>query len=167
RPQLAIGRHVRSSTSSKPEWAGPGHGIAAGLLLQRAGFSVSELELAVTVAVAGLVLALTTQAEGVLADARTYAALLGLVALANLALAARDRLAAKRGAETPTPAWRRTPPMLAVWVAATVLAGVPGGPDGAASAQTRSAPAPKIVHSGPECMAGKGAAPAKDPGGKD
>jgi len=76
--------------------AGAGLGTAAGVLIQRAGFEVSVLGLAVTVAVGGLVLAFTTRAPGVLEDARTYAVLLALVALVNLALAAREVLARRR-----------------------------------------------------------------------
>ena len=76
--------------------AGAGLGVTAGLLLQRAGFDVDALGLAVTVLAAGLVLALTTQAAGVLDDARTYAAALAAVAVTNIALAARDVLAGRR-----------------------------------------------------------------------
>ena len=83
---------------------GAGLGMTAGLLLQRVGFDVDALGLAVTVLAAGLVLALTTQAAGVLDDARTYAALLGAVAVTNIALAARDVLATRRSpAEASTP----------------------------------------------------------------
>jgi len=76
--------------------AGAGLGALAGLLLARAGFAVEPLGLAGAIAVAGLVLALTTQAPDLLGDARTYAAALATVALANLALAARDLLAGRR-----------------------------------------------------------------------
>jgi len=81
--------------------AGAGFGMTAGLLLQRAGLDVDPLGLAVTVLVAGLILALTTQAVGVLDDARTYAAAIAAVALVNLALATRDALASRRSAEAP------------------------------------------------------------------
>jgi hypothetical protein len=83
--------------------AGAGLGMTAGLLLQRAGFDVDPLGLAVTVLAAGLILAFTTQAVGVLDDARTYAAAIAAVALVNLALAARDALASRRSAEAPGP----------------------------------------------------------------
>jgi len=75
---------------------GGGLGIAAGLLLQRADFSVSPMGLALTVTAGGLILALTTQAAGVLDDARTYAAALGAVAVTNIVLAARTELARRR-----------------------------------------------------------------------
>lgn len=78
--------------------AGAGLGMTAGLLLQRAGFDVDALGLGVTVMAAGLILALTTQAVGVLDDARTFAAALAAVAVTNLALAARDVLARRRAA---------------------------------------------------------------------
>jgi hypothetical protein len=70
---------------------GAGLGMTAGLLLQRAGVIVDALGLAVTVLVAGLILALTTKATGLLDDARTYAVALGAVAVTNIALAVRDR----------------------------------------------------------------------------
>ena len=73
---------------------GAGLGMVAGMLLRRAGVSVDPLGLGVTVAAAGAILALTAKAESVLADARTYAAAVGLVAVVNLALAVRDRRAA-------------------------------------------------------------------------
>ena len=76
--------------------AGAGLGMTAGLLLQRAGFEVDPLGLAVTVLAGGLVLAFTTQATGVLDDARTYAVALAGVAVTNFALGARDMLAARR-----------------------------------------------------------------------
>ena len=51
------------------------------------------------------------------------------------------------------------------WVAAAMLAGFPGAAGGSASAQTTHAPrAPKIVHSGPACLAGQGAPPTKHKG---
>jgi hypothetical protein len=53
------------------------------------------------------------------------------------------------------------------WVAAATLAGFPGAAGGNASAQTKHAPpAPKIVHSGPACLAGQGAPPTKHKGKK-
>jgi len=66
---------------------GAGLGVLAGLLLQRAGFSVSTIGLPVVVIGGGLALALTTQAPGLLEDARTYAAAMGVVALVNIVLA--------------------------------------------------------------------------------
>jgi hypothetical protein len=81
---------------------GAGLGAAGGLLLQRAGFSVNPMGLAVTITVGGLALALTTQASGFLDDARTYAALLGAVAAVNLALALAPRIRRKR-TEPDTP----------------------------------------------------------------
>jgi hypothetical protein len=84
--------------------AGAGLGMTAGLLLQRAGFDVDALGLGLTVLAGGLVLALTTQAAGVLDDARTYAAALAAVVVTNVALAARDALAGRRSAAaTSTP----------------------------------------------------------------
>lgn len=58
-----------------------------------------------------------------------------------------------------TAASRTTAVMLAAWVAGAVALGVPGGDASSAGAEVRSAPAPKIVHSGPECLAGQGATP--------
>jgi hypothetical protein len=71
---------------------GAGLGAAAGLLLQRAGFAVNPMGLAVTITAGGFALALTTQAPGLLDDARTYAALIGAVAAGNVALALAPRL---------------------------------------------------------------------------
>jgi hypothetical protein len=71
---------------------GAGLGAVAGLLLQRAGFSVNPMGLAVVITGGGLALALTTQAPGLLDDARTYAALLAAVAVTNIALAVAPRL---------------------------------------------------------------------------
>jgi hypothetical protein len=85
---------------------GAGLGAAAGLLLQRAGFSVNPMGLAVTIAVGGLALALTTQAPGLLDDARTYAALIAAVAVVNVILALAPRL--QRSREQP----RAAPPAL-------------------------------------------------------
>lgn len=70
--------------------AGAGLGALAGLLIARTGYAVSPMGLAGTITVGGLVLAFTTQAPGLLGDARTYAAGLAAVALANLALGGRD-----------------------------------------------------------------------------
>ncbi len=55
--------------------------------------------------------------------------------------------------------WRKTAVLLAAWILGAVALGVPGNRASQASAEVRSAPAPKIVHSGPECLAGQGAAP--------
>jgi hypothetical protein len=71
---------------------GAGLGIVAGLLLQRAGFEVNTMGLALTVTGGGLILALTTQAGGVLDDARTYAAAMGVVAAVNIVLALAPQL---------------------------------------------------------------------------
>lgn len=80
---------------------GAGAGMIAGLLLQRAGFGVDTMGMAVTITGGGLVLALTTQAPGVLADARTYAAAMGVVALVNIALAVVPRLQRQSSAPSP------------------------------------------------------------------
>ncbi len=80
--------------------AGAGLGTTAGLLLRRAGFDVDALGLAVTVTAAGIILALTTQAVGVLDDARTFAAALATVSVANIGLAARDVLASRQSTVT-------------------------------------------------------------------
>jgi len=69
--------------------AGAGLGAVAGLALRRAGFGVDPLGIALTITAAGLVLAFTTKGQGVLDDARTYAAALALVAVVNVALAVR------------------------------------------------------------------------------
>lgn len=74
---------------------GAGLGAVVGVRLGRAGFAVSELGLVATVAAAGLILALTPRFQDVLADARTYAVLIGLIALVNLAIAAAASRAAK------------------------------------------------------------------------
>lgn len=76
--------------------AGAGVGTGAGMLLQRAGVEVNPMGLATTIVAAGLILALAPRASDVLEDARTYAALLGVVAAANLVLAGRGALAARR-----------------------------------------------------------------------
>jgi hypothetical protein len=51
---------------------------------------VDPFGLAVAITAGGLILAFAAQAPGVLENARTYAGLLTVVAVANLALAARD-----------------------------------------------------------------------------
>lgn len=81
---------------------GAGLGAAAGLLLQRAGFSVNPMGLAAVVTGGGLALALTTEAPGLLDDARTYAALIAAVALANIILAVAPGL--QRPREQPSTA---------------------------------------------------------------
>jgi hypothetical protein len=75
---------------------GAGLGATAGLLLERAGFSVNPMGLAITITAGGLALALTTQAPGLFADARTYAALIAAVAVVNIALALAPRLRGTR-----------------------------------------------------------------------
>ena len=70
--------------------AGAGLGAVAGLLLRRAGIDADPLGMAVAITAGGLILTFAAQAPSVLEEARTYAALLVLVALVNLALAARD-----------------------------------------------------------------------------
>jgi len=67
---------------------GAGAGAAVGALLARAKFEVGQLGLGVTVAAAGLILALSPRAPDVLYDARTYALALGAVGLFNVALGA-------------------------------------------------------------------------------
>ncbi|MBA2567472.1 MAG: hypothetical protein H0V08_06745 [Thermoleophilaceae bacterium] len=69
---------------------GAGLGAVAGLCLRRAGVDVDPLGLAVAITAGGLILTVAAQAPSVLENARTYAGLLALVAVANLALAARD-----------------------------------------------------------------------------
>jgi hypothetical protein len=88
---------------------GAGLGAVAGLLLQRAGFDVSPMGLAITIAGSGLVLALTTQASGLLDDARTYAALLGAVAVVNVGFAVVTRRQRVRVGPRATPAALHTP----------------------------------------------------------
>jgi hypothetical protein len=82
---------------------GAGLGATAGLLLQRAGFSVNPMGLAVTITGGGLALALTTQAPGLLDDARTYAALIAAVAAGNIAIALTPRLQRARTQPPATP----------------------------------------------------------------
>jgi hypothetical protein len=82
---------------------GAGLGAIAGLLLQRAGFSVNPMGLAVTITGGGLALALTTQARGLLDDARTYAVLMGVVAAVNILLALTPRSQPTREEPEPTP----------------------------------------------------------------
>jgi hypothetical protein len=76
---------------------GAGLGAIAGVLLARRGFAVDPLGLATTVALAGLVLAFAAQWSEVLEDARTYALLVGLVGLVNVAIGG----AGGRGRGTP------------------------------------------------------------------
>jgi hypothetical protein len=70
--------------------AGAAVGALAALELARHGFAVDPVTVAATAVLAGAVLALTPQA-GVLTDARTYAALLGLLAVAQLVKAVRHK----------------------------------------------------------------------------
>jgi len=69
---------------------GAGLGAVGGLLSRRAGVEVDPLGLAVAITAGGLILTFAAQAPSVLEEARTYAGLLALLAVANLALAARD-----------------------------------------------------------------------------
>ena len=71
---------------------GAGLGAAAGVLLQRAGFSVDPMGLALVIIGGGLALAFTTQAPGLLDEAATYAVIMGIVAIVNIALALAPRL---------------------------------------------------------------------------
>lgn len=71
---------------------GAGLGAVVGLLLRRSGFEVSEMGLAATVTAAGLLLALSPAWPEVLDDARTYAALIGIVGLVNVGLGAAAQL---------------------------------------------------------------------------
>jgi hypothetical protein len=70
--------------------AGAGAGVLAGLELGRRGFAIDPAALGATTVIAGAALALTRQA-GVFNDARAYAALLALIAVAQLVLAARRK----------------------------------------------------------------------------
>ena len=70
---------------------GAGAGASVGALLTRAKLEVSQLGLCVTVAAAGLILALSPRAPDVLDDARTYALALGAVGLVNVVLGAARR----------------------------------------------------------------------------
>lgn len=64
--------------------------VSGALTLRRAGIDVDPLGLAVAITVGGLILTFAAWAPSVLENARTYAGLLALVAVANLALAVRD-----------------------------------------------------------------------------
>ena len=70
--------------------AGAGAGVMAGTELARRGFAVDHMTLAATLVIGGALLALSTVA-GIFADARTYAALLGSLAVAQFAVAARRK----------------------------------------------------------------------------
>jgi hypothetical protein len=70
--------------------AGTAAGALAALELARHSFAVDPVTVAATATLAGAVLALTPRA-GVLTDARTYAALLGLLALAQLLKTVRHK----------------------------------------------------------------------------
>jgi hypothetical protein len=63
--------------------AGAGAGVLAGIELGRRGFASDHVTLASTLVIAGALLAVSTVAD-VFADARTYAALLGVLAVAQL-----------------------------------------------------------------------------------
>lgn len=69
--------------------AGAGAGGTVSLLLARAGFAVDALGVAVTVLLGGVLLAVEPRWSDVLGDARTYALLVGLVAVFNVAAGAR------------------------------------------------------------------------------
>jgi hypothetical protein len=64
--------------------AGAGLGATTGALLARRGFAVDPLGAAATIAVAGLLLALSQPWPDVFRDARTYAVLVGAVGAANV-----------------------------------------------------------------------------------
>jgi hypothetical protein len=70
--------------------AGAGAGVLAGIELARRGFAVDHTILAVTLVLAGALLALSTQLD-VFADARTYAAFLGALGVAQFIQAARRK----------------------------------------------------------------------------
>ena len=70
--------------------AGAGAGVLAGIELGRRGFASDHVTLASTLVIAGALLAVSTVAD-VFADARTYAALLGLAAVAQLVGAVRRK----------------------------------------------------------------------------
>ncbi len=69
---------------------GAGLGAVVGVFLARRGFAAGALGLTATVAAAGLILAISPAAPDLLYDARTYAALVGLVGLLNVGLGARS-----------------------------------------------------------------------------
>jgi len=70
---------------------GAGVGSALGVILSRRGFSVDPLGLAVTIAIAGFVVAVAAHWSDVLEEARTYALLAGLVGLGNAVAGAAAR----------------------------------------------------------------------------
>jgi hypothetical protein len=59
---------------------------------------------------------------------------------------------------------RRTAALLGAWVAAAALAGGPAGADSRPTADADARSAPRITHSGPECMAGRAPPPAHERG---
>lgn len=63
---------------------GAGAGATVGVLLSRRGFVVDPLGMAVTIMLAGLLLALASRWPQVLEESRTYALLVGVVGLANV-----------------------------------------------------------------------------------
>ena len=67
---------------------GAGLGATVGVLLARRGFAVDPLGLAVTIALGGLLLAFARRWPEVIEEARTYALLVGLVGLFNVAAGA-------------------------------------------------------------------------------
>ena len=54
---------------------------------------------------------------------------------------------------------RRTVVLLAAWIAAALIAGLPAGRGSSANASTRAGHTLKFTHSGPECLAGHAPAP--------
>jgi hypothetical protein len=70
--------------------AGAGAGVLAGIELGRRGFASDHVTLASTLVIAGALLAVSTVAD-VFADARTYAALLGVLAVSQLVGAVRRK----------------------------------------------------------------------------
>ena len=128
--------------------AGAGLGIVAGLLLERRGFRIDPMVLALTIALGGGLLALTTKSEGVIADARTYAVVLGVVAVAKIARAV--------AADRPPARTRRTAALLVAWAGAALIAGVPSDAASSASAdEGERSELSSATHTGPECMAGR------------
>ena len=59
---------------------------------------------------------------------------------------------------------QRTVLLLAGWVVAAVLAGIPAGEASTANADRRAGKVPRVVNTGPECFAGQAAPPAPSKG---
>jgi hypothetical protein len=66
---------------------------------------------------------------------------------------------------TTTAPWRRTAVLLTAWIAAVIVAGIPGDSGGTARAEQRVSQAPVVQNTGPECFAGHGGAPPASKGG--